>query len=237
MSMETQQPNLQNTSTPTLRGNSTHLDTRTLVAIAMLTALAYFVTFLSNFIPLKVAGFLEFDFKDMVIVIGGFLYGPGAAAMMVVCVSLIQFLTISSTGIVGLAMNLIATGSFACIASLIYWYRPNFKGAVLGLCVGGVSMTAMMLLWNYAVTPSYMNVPRSVVVDMLVPVFLPFNLVKAGMNMGATLAIYPTVQKALSSANLVVNPETRGEGKKAFLIAILVLTVFVALACAIADFN
>ncbi|MFI3253499.1 MAG: ECF transporter S component [Eubacteriales bacterium] len=236
MSMETQQ---QSHSNPQLRGNSTHLDTRTLVALAMLTALAYFVTFLSNFIPLKVAGFLEFDFKDMVIVIGGFLYGPGAAAMMVVAVSLIQFLTISSTGVVGLGMNLLATGSFACIASLIYWYRPNFKGAVLGLAVGGVSMTALMLVWNYAITPAYMDVPRSVVVDMLVPIFLPFNLVKAGLNMGATLSIYPTVQRSLSKANLVVNPEGNREenGKKAFLIAVMVLTVFVALACAIAEFG
>ncbi len=220
-----------------IRGNRTTYDTKTLVAMAMLTGLAYFVTFLSNFIPLKVAGFLEFDFKDMVIVIGGFLYGPMAALWMVISVSLIQFLTISSTGIIGLLMNVIATGSFACTASLVYWYRPRFSGAVLGLCTGGVVMTALMLLWNYAITPMYMGVPRDVVVGMLVPVFLPFNLVKAGLNMGATLSLYPTIMRTLSKANLAVNPEEQAEAskKKALLVAVTLLTVFIALACALAD--
>lgn len=237
MSILSKEQTVQDANFGKVRGNRTTYDTKTLVAMAMLTGLAYFVTFLSNFIPLKVAGFLEFDFKDMVIVIGGFLYGPMAALWMVISVSLIQFLTISSTGVIGLLMNIIATGSFACTASLVYWYRPRFSGAVLGMCTGGVIMTTMMLLWNYAITPMYMGIPREAVVEMLVPIFLPFNLVKAGMNMGATLSLYPTIMRALSKANLAVNPEEQADSskKKALLVAVTFLTVFVALAVALAD--
>ena len=37
-----------------------------------------------------------------------------------------------------------------------------------------------MLLWNYLITPIYMGMDREeIVVPMLIPVFLPFNLVKA----------------------------------------------------------
>lgn len=217
-----------------LRGNSTHLDTKTMVTLALLTGLAYMVMWISKILP-EVSGFLEFDFKDMVITIGGFLYGPVAAGMMVVAVSLLQFFTASTTGIIGLIMNVLATGSFCCIASLVYWYRPNFKGAVMGLSMAGLIMTGLMLLWNYAITPMYMGIPREVVVEMLVPVFLPFNLVKAGLNMGAVLTIYPPVMKALTKARLCTNPEEGREvsKNKAILVSVSVLMVFVALALVI----
>lgn len=223
---------VQNSQTlqPKLRGNTTKFDTKTLVTIAMLAGLAYLVTFALKPFP-PVAGFLRFDLKDTIIIIGGFLYGPGAAAMITLVVCLIEFLTISSTGITGLMMNLIATGTFCCTASVLYWYRPNFKGASVGLAVGGILMTGAMLLWNYAITPLYMDIPRSEVVAMLVPIFLPFNLVKAGLNMGVSLAIYPTVMKALSRAKLIVNPEEQGEKKSSsvvqFIVALVILNSFV----------
>lgn len=223
-------------STPLVQGREkTKFDTKTLMALAMLTGLAYFVTFLSNFIPLKVAGFLEFDFKDTVIMIGGFLYGPMAALLMTVAVSLIQFVTISSTGVVGLAMNLIATGSFCCTASLIYWHRSTLKGALLGLSLGGVVMTVLMILWNYAITPLYMQVPRDVVVGMLIPVFLPFNLVKAGLNMGAILLLFPPVERALQRAHLVPQVNKEESGKKSLLTAMGVLALFVVMALTISE--
>lgn len=211
------------------RGNSTTMDTKTMVTLAMFTGIAYMVTVISKVLP-SVNGFLEFDFKDMVIAIGGFLYGPVASLMMTVAVSVLQFFTISSSGLVGLLMNIIATGSFCCTASLIYWYKPNFKGAVIGLICGSIAMTAMMLLWNYAITPSFMKIPREAVVAMLVPIFLPFNLVKSGLNMGAVLLLYPKVMKALSQANLAKDTElhSREQGKqKAFALSMGIFLVFV----------
>lgn len=224
-----------NTLSPKLRGNSTKMDTKTLVTMSMFATLAYVVTFLSDKIPFKVAGFLEFDFKDMVIVIAGFLCGPVAALMISLVVCFIQFISIGSSGLVGFAMNILATGSFATIASLIYWYRPNFKGALMGVVTGGLVMTALMLLWNYAITPSFMNVPRDVVVGMMLPVFLPFNLVKAGMNGGLILLLYPKLLDSLTKAGLVQNPEAPRDGKKAFVVSVVILTVFVALAAVISE--
>ena len=48
--------------------------TKTWVALGMLTAVAYVVMLLSKMLP-SVNGFLDFDFKDVVICIGGFIYG------------------------------------------------------------------------------------------------------------------------------------------------------------------
>ena len=76
-------------------------------------------------------------------------------------------------------------------------------GAVLGLSLGIVALVAVMLLWNYLITPVYQNVPREVVVGMLPTVFFPFNLAKGGMNMAATLLLYKPIVTALRKAGLV----------------------------------
>ena len=41
-----------------------------------------------------------------------------------------------------------------------------------GISMGVVCLVAVMLLWNYLITPIYQNVPRDVVVKMLPTVFL-----------------------------------------------------------------
>ena len=112
-------------------------DTRTLTTLAMLTAIAYVVMWISKLIP-SVAGFLDFDFKDVVICIGGFTFGPTAAAFISILVAFIEFSTVSTTGIIGLIMNILATASFCCTACYIYKKHHTMKGAVIGLAVGVV---------------------------------------------------------------------------------------------------
>ena len=99
-------------------------DTRTLVTMAMLTAVAYVVMYISKLIP-SVMGFLDFDFKDVVICIGGFTFGPTVAAVISVLVAFIEFITVSSTGVIGLIMYILATTSFCC--------RRNTNPAI-GVC-------------------------------------------------------------------------------------------------------
>ena len=54
------------------------VDAKKLATLAMITAIAYVVMLLSKLMP-SVYGFLDFDFKDVVICIGGFIYGPVSA--------------------------------------------------------------------------------------------------------------------------------------------------------------
>ena len=56
------------------------MDTKTMVSIAMLTGIAYIVMLLSKLMPSVM--FLDFDFKDVVVCIGGFTFGPFAAAII-----------------------------------------------------------------------------------------------------------------------------------------------------------
>ena len=201
------------------------------VTLGMLIAIAYAVMWVCKPIP-KVAGILQFDFKDMVIVIGGLIYGPVAAAGSALLVSFIEMITASGTGPVGMLMNFVSTASFCCTAAFIYKRRRSQVGAILGLAAGVVVMVVVMLLWNYVVTPIYQKVPREVVVGMLPTVFLPFNLVKGGLNMAAALLLYKPVVGALRSAKLVPESDSTRKGKlnAGFLLfALALLATFVVL--------
>ena len=173
-----------------------------LVTLAMLTAVTYVVMLLCKSIP-DVAGFLQLEVKETIVCIGGFLYGPVSAAIIAIVVAVIEMLTVSGTGPIGCLMNVLATAVFACTASFIYKKNHSRNGAVIGLAVGTIALTVVMILWNYLITPLYMGVPREAVAEMLLPIFLPFNLVKGALNMAATLIIYKPVVTALRKANLV----------------------------------
>lgn len=201
-----------------------------MVVTAMLCALSYIAVLLGRFIP-AVQGFLSYEPKDAIVVIAGFIYGPATSVVISLVVSVIEALSISSTGIYGCIMNIVSTCSFAVPAALMYKKLHSMKGSVLGLVLGTLCVTAMMCLWNYIVTPFYMGMPRATVAALIPTVFLPFNLIKGGINAGLTLVLYKPLITALRKANLVPSTtHSRGHFHVGFtLLSILVLITFVLL--------
>ena len=214
-----------------MSSNKSAFSVKELTSLAMLTAVAFVVVVVIHMLPLpKVAGFLSYDPKDVVIAIGGFLFGAMPAVAISVIVSVLEMVTVSTTGPWGLLMNVISTCAFVVPAALVYKRRHTLGGAVAGLCLGVVAMTAVMMLWNYLVTPIYMGVEREVVVGLLIPAFLPFNLIKAGLNAAITMLLYKPVVKGLRKAHLAPDslaPEGSAPSKKRSL-GVLLITLFVA---------
>ena len=204
--------------------------TRYVAVCAMFCAIAYVLTLIGQLVP-QVAGFLSYDPKDVAVVIIGFILGPLASVFVSVIVSFIEMISISGTGPIGFLMNVLSTCAFAVPAAIVYKKYHSQKGAIFGLAIGVVSMAACMILWNYIVTPMYMHVPRPVVVGMLLPVFLPFNLVKGAINALLTMLVYKPVVGSLRAAKLIdQGPSGKGKLKPGYLIVTLVLlAVFVVL--------
>lgn len=214
-------------------------DMKKLVSMAMLCAIAYTVMLLSKivFAPLTVAGFLTLDLKDVIIAIGGFIYGPLSSVVLSVVVSVIEMFTVSDTGPIGLLMNVLSTIAFVCPAAYFYKKRHSIPSVISGLVVGGLLMTAVMLLWNYLITPAYMKIPRQVVAGMLLPIFLPFNLIKSAINGVLTMFFYKPVVTALRKARLV--PQQEGGRKSQFkasvtIVGIILLVTAILLALVLA---
>ncbi len=178
--------------------------TKKMVFTALICALSFVLTVFVR-IPISTVEFLKYDPKDVIVVIAGFIFGPLTTVTITIVVAFIEMITISSTGIIGFLMNVISTAAFATVAASIYKANRTMRGAILALVMGIISQTAAMLLWNYAVTPLYMEVSREVIVKMLIPVFLPFNLIKSSINAALTLILYKPFVRVMHSIGLVDN--------------------------------
>lgn len=200
-----------------------------LVLLAMLAAMAYVIV---SVVRIPVILFLKYEPKDVIITIGGFLLGPMAAFITSLVVSLLEMVTISDTGPIGCLMNLISTCSFACTAAFIYKRKHTLRGAVMGLAAGWIFMVGVMLLWNWLISPLYMGVDRATIETMLLPMFLPFNLLKGGLNSAIVLLLYKPLVTALRRTGLVeMSSGKKGSSKHGIylLSAALLITCIVLL--------
>ena len=176
-----------------------------LTVLAMLAALAYVILY---FLRFPIVLFLKYEPKDVIITIGGFLYGPFAAFLISLVVSFLEMITISDTGWIGFVMNVLATCAFACTASYVYKKHHTLSGAVIGLTIGMILMVVVMIAWNYILTPLYMDQSRADVAAMLLPVFLPFNLIKGVLNGTITALLYRPLVRGLRRAGLFPRSST-----------------------------
>lgn len=200
--------------------------TKKLVTIGMLCALAYVAVVVGR-VPLVL--FLKYDPKDVIIVIGGLLFGPLTSFVITVIVSVVQMFTISGTGILGCLMNIISSCSFACTAAFIYKKKHKLSGAILALLCGLSCQVVVMMLWNYLIAPIYMGYPREAIVELLLPAFLPFNLIKGGLNAAITMLLYKPVVTALRRSNLI---ETEHNSEKMRInIGVLLVSVLIIITC------
>ena len=208
-----------------------HSRIKKICVLAVLAALSY-VLMLVGRIP--VVAFLKYDPKDVIITFAGFLYGPFSAFVVSLVVSHIEMFTISDTGIIGFAMNVLSTCAFSCTAALVYRKKHTLSGAVLGVSLGTVLMVIIMLLWNYILTPLYMDTSREYVASILPTVFLPFNLLKGSLNAALSLLLYRPLVTGLRGARLFPKSTSTVCTKTSSKILLWVIAPVVLVICVLA---
>ena len=175
-----------------------HENIRKLTVMAMLVAISVVLVWLIHFPLFPAAAFLEYDPADIPILIGTFTFGPLAGILLTISASAVQALTVSAqSGLYGFLMHVISTSLLCVTAGVIYQRRHTRMGAAIALSCGTLAMGVGMMVANHFITPIFMTVPTSVVDSMLLPVFLPFNLIKAGINSMITFLVYKTVSTHL----------------------------------------
>ncbi len=202
-----------------------------LATLGMLAAMAYVITFICRVPIIPSVPFLDLEFKSAIILIGGFIYGPLPALAVTIVVCFLEMLTFSSTGFIGFVMNVLATAAFVCPAAFIYKKKKSLVGAIIGLAIGTALMTGVMLLWNYLVTPMYMHIPREQIMPLLLPAFLPFNVIKGALNSSITLVLYKFVVSALRKAKLLPQGDEHSKKKKTTFISAVILSALVIVTC------
>lgn len=196
--------------------------------IAAVAAMAIVLTAIIRF-PITSLPFLKYDPKDVILTTAGFIFGPLVAILAAVIEVVVEMVTFSESGPWGALMNIIATLSFSGIAAAIYHRKRTTKGAVLSLVCAVLSLTVVMALWNLVVTPIYTGFPRAEIVKLM-PVIIPFNLIKGGVNAALIIILYKPIKSALAGAGLTEEVQT---GKNATW-NIIKMVSFLILLCLIA---
>jgi len=211
-------------------------NTKKITTLAMLSALAFLLALLFHYLPIPplvpAAPFLKFEPKDIVIVIGGFIYGPLVVLPMALLVGLLE-MPFSATWLYGLIMNVASTCAFACTAAFVYKMRRTISGAAIGLAAGVVITTGVMIPLNYLITPFFMGVPRHVVVAILVMGIGMFNFVKYALIAAITMQLYIPLKAALTKAKLLPVPEEPAEGAKKLSVNSIIISILVVVICII----
>ena len=133
--------------------------------IALLSALAYVVTFL-EFPVFPAVSFLKLDFANVFVLLGGFMYGPVAAVVISAVKELLSLIDTQTIG-VGEVANFLLTLSFVLVPTIVYRFKKGLPTVTLTLAAGCVLQIAASLVVN-----RYINFP-------LYEAFLPFSAAEA----------------------------------------------------------
>lgn len=175
--------------------NTNKWDTRQLVTMALLCAIAALLSFIQ--IPL-IPGvtFLTYDPSLMPAMVCGFAFGPAAGLAVGYVGAIIHGILMADFS--GAIMNILVVTGFILPAALVYRRSRTFKSGVIGLVLSAVAATVMAILGNLVITPMWLGVPLDAVVAMILPILTPFNLAKAGINAVLTLIVYKSISNLIT---------------------------------------
>lgn len=189
---------MEDVSKATIQVQEKRTSTKQLVSMAMLAAISIILVSVIHFPIFPAAPFLEYDPADIPILIGTLVYGPVSGFLLTVVVSFIQGMTVSAgSGIIGIIMHIVATGSCTLVAGMIYQKLKSQKSTAVALTVGALTMTMAMGLMNLILTPIFMGTPIDVVLSMMIPVIVPFNLIKSSVNCVFTYFLFRSIIKVI----------------------------------------
>ena len=163
--------------------------------LGIMIALSIALIFLVHFPIFPAVAFLEYDPGDITIIISTTVFGPLAGFIVTVAASIIQGITVSAqSGIYGILMHIIATGSYVLAYGLIIRKNSDLLRQIIAAVAGTLCMTVMMFFANMLITPYFMGAPLSMVMDLM-PFILLFNLVKASINSVFAVIVYRALHR------------------------------------------
>ena len=165
----------------------------------MMAALSVVLVILVHFPIIPAAPYLEYDAADIPVLITAFAVGPVSGMAVLFVVSLVQAFLLGGNGIIGFVMHFAASGFLVLISSLIYRRKKSVLSLVIGLALGSLVMIAAMIPLNIIFTPILFSTPVEAVVQLIIPVLIPFNLIKAVANSIISFAVYSAVKKPINA--------------------------------------
>ena len=187
------------------------VNVRKLTMTAMLAAVATVLMFFSFNVPLM-PSFIKLDFSELPALIAAFAFGPISGATVCLVKNLVNVL-FTTTGGVGELSNFVLGASFVFSAGMIYKYKKNRSGALIGSIIGAAVMAIMGVFSNYYVVyPVYtafmpmetilgmyraINANVETLWDALLWFNMPFTFIKGMCSTAMAFVIYKPLSPIL----------------------------------------
>ena len=168
--------------------------TRRIATTALFCALALILSFVE--VPIfPPAPWLKYDPSCVAALVAGLAFGPATGGIVVVLSWVLHL--IFSFDPWGVLMAIIANIALVLPCALIWRRNRTTRGLVCGMVAGGVVSLALCVACNIVVTPLYTAVSTEAVISMIVPILLPFNLMKIVLNCVLCALVMKPAAKAL----------------------------------------
>lgn len=185
---------METTKNSSCRPSFSKMSTAQMVSIALFTAIAAALSYLE--IPLiPAAPYLKYDPSGIVSLIVAMVYGPLAGVL----VAILSWVPHMLTNPIGAVLNICAAVSLIVPASLIYRGDKTMRKAIIGMSVGILASLTVSIGLNFIATPLYFGGSIYDVVKLVIPILIPFNLIKLFLNCGVTLLVYKQVSKMVQN--------------------------------------
>lgn len=196
--------------------------TQNLIKMGLLSAIAVLLMQVGLRLPMFFPSFLELDFSDVPAIIGILVVHPWAGVVIPLVKNLLDVLIFgSTTGYVGEASNFVVGVAYLLPLILITKKNKSFKGTLIGVIVGIMTMTITACFTNYFIMiPLYSNfMPMDKIIQMgtainpaitdlkslILLTIVPFNIVKSSLVSTLSVALVKAmlpVMKYLSSRHV-----------------------------------
>ena len=187
-----------------------------IVKVAILSAIAVVLMMFQMPLPFIAPPFYQIDLSEVAVLVGGFALGPIPGVLIELFKNLLMLImTGTQTACVGELSNFIVGCAFVVPAAIYYQRHKSKKGALYGMALGTLVMTAVGFITNYFfIIPAYvmfMDLDLEVIVGMGQAIFsfinskfmlvlcctTPFNLIKGIVISLVTTIIYKHISPLL----------------------------------------
>lgn len=160
------------------KSKKSRMNTRYMVRIGIFAAIAFVVMYLEFPLAALFPAYLQVDFSEAVVFIGGVVLGPVAVVLIELIKNILHFMLRGGTGGIGETANFIVGVGLILPPIMILKRKPSSVRLIVGLIAGIMVMIMVAAVSNYYVFLPLYKIPVEVRMGMLIPIILPFNAIK-----------------------------------------------------------
>ncbi|MGI6632504.1 MAG: ECF transporter S component [Bacillota bacterium] len=155
------------------------MNRKTLPLVGILAAMSLCLELAVHFPVLSAAPYLLYSPGDLPILIAAIVVSPAAGVAAAFANATLFVMLTGQGGPWGALMHFIASGGMAFVVG---WLYSKSKRLDASLFAGVLTRIALMVPLNLLVTPLYTGMTAKQVMQLIVPVIIPFNVIHGGLN-------------------------------------------------------